>query len=180
MAEQELDVTQDPDFQARAAGAIDPSEALARKAPPRREIRRGDYAELPKNMVPSGSDDRRLEPVSPASFGQRISSQAGATSQLPGQACSNPPGASRTAVPAIVADPRKGSHSFTILVDNRVQGREAIPCVVVDSKRAFMRALPLDVLGVRIETGRKYLVTVTETADSSPSLRRLGAGIVRV
>jgi len=156
-----LEITEDVDLQARAGGAVDVSEALARRAAPKRELRKGSCDEMPKNMIPSGSDHPVLTPVSPAAFGNRLASAANTI---------DPPKVGPVAVG------RRGGATFSFIVDNRVQGREAIPTIVIDGKKAFMRALPLAELGVRMETGRKYVVTVTETQDSTPTLRRLGPG----
>jgi hypothetical protein len=160
----EMEVTEDFDLHARAGGAVDASEALARRAPPNRAPRKGDFDAMPKNMVPSGSDKPLLTPVSPAAFGNRLAAAANTIGQ-----------------PKLGPVPvdRRGGYTFSFIVENRTQGRESVPCVVVEGKRAFMRALPLAELGVRMETGRKYIVTVTETQDSTPTLRRLGPGNIQ-
>jgi hypothetical protein len=155
---------QDAELQDRAGGAVEPGEALRRKSTVGRVLRKGSMDKLPEAMKPQPMDNAPvLPPVSPAAQGNPMPTSAEAREGAP-----------------LPQRSKVGGSSFTITIDNRVQGKTATPILIKDGAKAFIAALPATELGIRLESGRQYLVTITETANSVPKLRRLGGSELHV
>jgi len=160
-------ILNDTDFLAAAGGQIDFTEGPRPRAPQKQgPPRKGDYAAPPEEAV--------LTPTAPLAGSpdqEAPELRVGHYDTVPTPEAQQAKSASRNQAQIVV----EIDHSF----EHRT--RQVIPTyhvVTPDPKNrvpvgtGFQHGIPLTVFGVPAETGRRYIVTVTESPDSMPSPKR--------